>query len=470
MARRRPVERASRKWTPNQKPLYSAVDHGHPVLVRQTDFAPQTRGGSWGTFAESFIRFNEHALRELGITPNLVASHPEPTIQLSPSGRAGAVPLRSAQTGGVVAGLVVRPRFGWTGVGEVMSQTGWTASPKFLELPLVPGSARHVPPWVLAGPVLLRLQALLASMNPGYEIREEVRESPRGRVIWPRYINESLTRGVWQRLPCRFPDLTIDPLIRANVRWAVERVRLELTRIGAREPVVAALVLLALKLLDLLVEVRPIRPRTDQLERISLTRTLGDEAFKGGLQALGWVVDERGLGGGQEMDGLAWQLPLEMLWERYVEAKVRDDLCREGGELMLGRLGQTVFPLHWSTNTARSMTHLVPDIVVRKGRAIRVVDAKYKAHFAELDEQAWVKLTDEIRESHRADVHQVLAYASLYEADDVTATLVYPLRLGTWESLRERRRDRATAELFHGSRRVRLELCGLPFGGRFTSN
>jgi 5-methylcytosine-specific restriction endonuclease McrBC regulatory subunit McrC len=188
--------------------------------------------------------------------------------------------------------------------------------------------------------------------------------------------------------------------------------------------------------------------------------------FKRGLQALGWVADERGLGGGQEMDGLSWQLPLEILWERYVEAQVRGEVRREGGELMLGRLGQTVFPLQWSTNTARSMTHLVPDIVVRKGRAVRVVDAKYKAHFAELDEQAWVKLTDEVRESHRADVHQVLAYASLYEADDVTATLVYPLRRTTWEALREQRRDRATAELFHGSRRVRLELVGLPFGGR----
>jgi hypothetical protein len=466
MARHRPVVRPRRRWSPSQKPLYAAVDDGNPVVVKQADFAPQSRGGSWGTFSESFIRFNEHALRELDVAPNVVAAHPEPAIQLLPGGRAGAIPLRSAQTGTVVAGLVVKPRFGWAGVGQVMSQTGWAASPHFLELPLVPGSARQVPPWVLAGPVLLRLQALLASITPGYEIREEIRHSPRGSVIWPRYIAGSLAKGLWQRLPCRFPDLTKDPLIRANIRWALERVRLDLTKIGGREPVATTLVLLASKLLDQLTEVAPLRPRTEQLERIGLTRALGHMTFKRGLQALGWVADERGLGGGQEMDGLSWQLPLEILWERYVEAQVRGEVRREGGELMLGRLGQTVFPLQWSTNTARSMTHLVPDIVVRKGRAVRVVDAKYKAHFAELDEQAWVKLTDEVRESHRADVHQVLAYASLYEADDVTATLVYPLRRTTWEALREQRRDRATAELFHGSRRVRLELVGLPFGGR----
>jgi 5-methylcytosine-specific restriction endonuclease McrBC regulatory subunit McrC len=183
-----------------------------------------------------------------------------------------------------------------------------------------------------------------------------------------------------------------------------------------------------------------------------------------GLQALGWVADERGLGGGHEMDGLAWQLPLEQLWERYVESKIRDEVGREGGDIFLGRLGQTVFPLHWSSNTARSMTHLVPDIVVRRGRSVRIVDAKYKAHFADIDERMWMEISTDVREAHRADVHQVLAYASLYDAEEVTATLVYPLRFNTWEALRSRRRDAAFADLFHGSRRVRLELRGIPFG------
>ena len=224
---RRPtaVRKPARRWTPTQRPLYTAVDHGHPVQIRQTDFAPQSRSGGWGTFAESFIRFNEAQLRELDVAFDLVPSSPEPAIQLRPGGRAGAVPLRSAQTGAVVAGLVVKPRFGWTGVGSVMSETGWAASPTFLDVPLVPGSARQVPPWVLAGPVLCRLQALLATVTPGYAVRDETRSSPRGHVLWPRYVSESLSRGAWHRLPCRYPDLSIDPIIRGYVRWALERVR-----------------------------------------------------------------------------------------------------------------------------------------------------------------------------------------------------------------------------------------------------
>lgn len=460
---RRP-QRTPRPRAPAQKAVLTAVDHGHPLRVKQLDFAPASRTGSWGTFAESFLRFNERALHELDVTPRLVASQPEPTIELTPGARTGAVPLRSAQTGSIVAGLVVKPRFGWAGVGEVMSETGWAASPNFLDLPLVPGSARQVPPWVLAGPVLFRLRTLLESVAPGYAAREEVRRSPRGTVLWNRYTSESLVRGAWHKLPCRFPDLSVDPLIRSHVRWAVERVRGDLLRVGSTEPIAAALVRLASRLLEQLMDVLSAKPRSMQLDRLASSRTLMNAALRQGLQALGWVVDERGLGGGQEMDGLAWQLPLEDLWERYVEAKVRDEVAREGGEVTVGRLRQTVFPLHWSTNTVRSMTHLVPDIVVRRGRTLRVVDAKYKAHFAELDEHAWTRLTDDVRETHRADIHQILAYASLYDADEVTATLVYPLRLTTWEQLREHGRDRARAELFHGSRCVRLEMRGLPFG------
>jgi 5-methylcytosine-specific restriction endonuclease McrBC regulatory subunit McrC len=110
------------------------------------------------------------------------------------------------------------------------------------------------------------------------------------------------------------------------------------------------------------------------------------------------------------------------------------------------------------------MGHLVPDIVVTYGARVDVVDAKYKAHFAELDEHGWRAFTEDSREAHRADIHQILAYASLFDVPEVRAALVYPLREQTWRVLRDRGRDVSVAELFSGRRSVRLELRGLPFG------
>src|SRR5437899_68435 len=220
---------------PQSKRLYRAVDHGAPVPLRLTDFAPPSRTGGWGTFAESFLRLNERALAALDVSARISPGSLEPNVELVPGGRTGAIPLRSAQTGESAAGLLVQPRFGWSGVGNVMTETGWAAAPQFLDLPLVPGSARDVPPWVLAGPVRAGFAALLRSLGRGYVVRDETLQTPRGQIIWSRYLAESMVTGRWHRLPCRFPDLTQDPYLRRSIRWALERVRAELLAVGGRD-------------------------------------------------------------------------------------------------------------------------------------------------------------------------------------------------------------------------------------------
>lgn len=449
---------------PAPKRLFRATDHGRAVTVDPEHFAPAQRGGGWGPFAEGFLRMNESALTRLDVRPEIASSDAGVRLALIPGARAGAIPLRSAQTGQVAGGLLVEPRFQWSGVGRVLSATGWHAGPEFLGGPLVPGSGREVPPWVLAGPVLIRLAELLRCLRRGYCQAEEVLQRPRGHIVWSRYVTESLARGRWANLPCRFPDLSSDPRLRRMVRWGLERVRSDLTSVGGGDTIARALVAMADELLSHLGDVVPLAPQRGEIQRVAAGDRTIDIALQHGLEALGWVVDERGLGGGREMDGLAWTLPLEQLWESYVESVVRREVAMTGGQIRVGRKRETVFPLEWSDPSHRSMGHLVPDIVVFRGASVHVIDAKYKAHLAELDEHGWQRFTDDKREAHRADVHQALAYAALYAADEVCTTLVYPLRRNTFESLRARGRDTSVAQLFHGARSVRLELRGLPFG------
>ncbi|MBI4333862.1 MAG: hypothetical protein HY673_21580 [Chloroflexi bacterium] len=454
---------------PDGKRLLVATDHGSPVTVPADSFASTERSGGWGSYAEVFSRFNSAALRALDVQLEVASNANGMVVKLVPGERAGATPLRSGLTGQVTGGLVVKPRFGWAGVGQILHETGWHAAPEFLDLPMVPGSARQVPPWVLAGPVLARLQSLLRSISPGYRQAEEVLLKPRGRIIWTRYLGHSLVRGAWHHLPCRFPDLATDPLLRRHIRWALERLHRDLLGAGGSDPVALSLAALAIRLIQSLADVTPLMPRREELDqRVTGSRILG-EALRRGIEAIAWIVDERGLGGGNERDGLAWVLPLDKLWENYVESVYRQEAANTGGEVRVGRLGETVFPLNWSDSTHRTLGHLVPDLVVRGGRSVNVVDAKYKSHLAEMDDAGWQRFKEEARDAHRADLHQILAYASLYEAKQVTATLVYPLRDSTYSVLRERHHERSFAELLHGGRRVRLELRGLPFGVRHGS-
>jgi 5-methylcytosine-specific restriction endonuclease McrBC regulatory subunit McrC len=357
----------------------------------------------------------------------------------------------------------VRPRFGWSGVGSILSETGWHSAPNILSMPLVPGSGREVPPWVLAGPVIARLRALLEQLKRGFDFKEDTRQAPRGTIQWARYVRTSLPSGRWHHVPCRYPDLSTDPLLRGAIRWTLERVLEELGVVGGDDRVALGLRHEAVRLLDRLRDVARVYPRPAMIARMSGGDPLVAETVRSGLEAIGWVRDERGLGGGRQMDGLAWALPLDQLWEDHVAAKVRERVRQEGGVLRLGRRGETVTPLHWSDSSHGSLGHLVPDIVVRRRDSVWIVDAKYKAHFAEIDESGWRQMADEIRERHRADVHQILGYTALFDAPEIVATLAYPLRRDTWEGLVSRGSERIVADVYNSGRHVRLELWGMPF-------
>jgi hypothetical protein len=437
--------------------LYRAVDNG-PGLALNAEAFGGIGEETWGRTYESFLRLNESALTALGATARFDRTPRGPALTLHPGGDAGAIPLRSATTGQVVGGFIVKPRFGWTGVGSILRGTGWGSAPDVLPMPLVPGSGREVPPWVLAGPVIARLQEMLDRIKRGFDLRENTLRSPRGTIRWPQYTRESLPRGRWHHVPCRFPDLSTDPLLRGAIRWTLERVFLELTIAGGQDRVAIELGNSARMLLDRLTDVASVYPRPELFTRISTGGPLLEHAVRHGLDAIGWVRDER------EMDGLAWALPLERLWEDHVSAQVAADVRLRGGVLRTGRRGETVTPLRWSTRSHHSLGHLAPDAVVVRGKSVWIVDAKYKSHFAEIDEHGWRQMPDEIRDRHRADLHQVLAYSALFDAPEITATLAYPLRLDTWQHLHRRGLDRVTANLYEGARHVKVELWGLPFG------
>src|SRR6185503_14449324 len=292
----------------------------------------------------------------------------------------------------------------------------------------------------LAGPAVARIAELLRNSTRGYREREEVLSNPRGRILWSNYVSNQLPRGSWHQLPCRFPDLTADLKLRRYAKWTLGRIRRDLVEVAGRDPLGMMIASIVTRLLDDLRDVHPLIPRVDELRRALASNQLLTEPIRHGVEAMAWIVEERGLGGGREMDGLAWRLSLNELWEHHVEAVVRAEAALVGAEVRSGRLGQTTFPLVWGASALRSMTKLVPDIVVRRGTAITIVDAKYKAHFAEIDESGWRALADDVHEAHRADVHQALAYAALFDANEITTRLVYPLRIATWRALVTRNR------------------------------
>jgi hypothetical protein len=450
---------------PCSQPLLHGVDSGAPIFVNPTPFIIESREQGWGSYLDGFLERNRVAFDALCLEPRIVAGRGGVRLELSPGLRAGAVPLRSAVTGKVAGGIVISPRFGWPGVGRVLSATGWGSAPELIDLPLVPGSGREIPPWVLAGPVLQRLSDLLSHLRPGYRECCEVRTHPRGQIQWTAYLNHSFPKGRWHHLPSKFSELGTDSRLREAIRWTLERLYGDLSACGGNDATGRSLVRTLVLLLEQVMDVQPRRPTRAELEHSFSNGTLQSGALREGVRAMGWIVDERGLGGGRSSDGLAWTLPLEQLWERYVERIVRDEAARSGGRVRVGHAGETTVPLAWNTRSHRALGHLVPDFVIYRADSVEIVDAKYKSHFADLDESHWMDFTEKAKDSFRSDLHQVLAYAAvLGDRQIVTSTLLYPVRRELFNDLVIRRQDKVTAHISVGTRSLQLSMRAIPFG------
>lgn len=450
---------------PESRTLLHGMDCGSPIVVAPAPYIAAAREPGWGAYLDGFLARNREALRALSLEPRIVSGRDGIRLELQPGLRAGAIPLRSAVTGQVAGGVVVNPRFGWPGVGQVLSATGWGSGPEFLSLPLVPGSGREVPPWVLAGPVLRRLKELLANLRPGYVERNEVRSHPRGQIQWQTYLTRQLPSGRWHHLPCRFSEIDTDSRLRQAVRWTLERLNYDLGAVGGGDQIALSLIGQIVLLLEQVLDVPARRPLRGELERDMGGGSMTSLALLEGLRAMSWIVDERGLGGGRTSDGLAWTLPLEQLWERYVESLLREEAGRTGGQVRVGRSGETVVPLAWDNRSHRALGHLVPDFVVHRPDGIEIVDAKYKSHFADLDANRWSALAEETQASMRADLHQVLAYAATAgSSDKIRATLIYPVRRNLYDDLKQCDRAETKALIPVGSRQITLSIKAVPFG------
>ena len=159
-------------------------------------------------------------------------------------------------------------------------------------------------------------------------------------------------------------------------------------------------------------------------------------------------------------------MSMEQFFEAWVETLMSHVVRRVGGELRSGRERQTVVPLNWDPPYLGSQKSLVPDLVIEREDTTIIIDAKYKEHWEEMQERRWTDLEEELRERHRADLLQVLAYSTVARKPKVLVCLAYPCNEERWVSLRARNLLIHRASLPVTERRVELALVAFPLSTR----
>ena len=411
--------------------------------------------------AEQFIKQNRALMSLLDVRVERDYDGSDVRLLIQAGAAVGAIPLVSPITARHDFGLVVQPRFPWAGIGPMLAEMGWRVSPTALHLPLLRRSERRVPIWVLSFMILTRLKALLDSLDRRFEVTTETRRTPRGTVRWAEYVTKSLPTASFLSIPCTFPDLRDDRLLKGAIRHAVERQLRALETQKEHGAFIHRLIEFGQQLLHRVQTVPAYVPSATMLGSW-LQRPLRAEHFINGLQAIEWTIEERGLAGVSDLEGIPWTMPMDKFFEAWVETVLRLVARRTGGQMKVGRKHETTHPINWKPSYLGSQKSLAPDIWLEWDSTTLIVDAKYKRHWEELQQHSWWRVAEELREQHRSDLLQVLAYANLARTSNVIVCLAYPCSAENWTSLQERGRLIHRAELAVASRAVHIWLTAVP--------
>ncbi len=422
---------------------------------------PQTVAARAARRAEQFVVQNRSLMAMLDVRIDRDYDGSDLHLLIQAGSAVGAIPLISPTTARPDYGLVVQPRFPWAGIGPMLAEMGWRVSPTPLRLPLLRRSERGVPVWVLSFMILARLKVLLDSLDRRFELAKETRQAPRGAVNWAEYATRSLRHAKFLSIPCTFPDLRDDRLLKGAIRHTVERQLRALETQKEHGAFVHRLIEFGQQLLRLVQTVPAYVPSSATLAGW-LQRPMRREPLAAGLQAIEWTIDERGLAGLSDLEGIPWTMPMDQFFEAWIETLFQVVAQRTGGHMRVGRKRETVHAVNWEPPYLGSQKSLVPDIWLEWEAATLIVDAKYKRHWEELQQRPWANVEEELREQHRNDLHQVLAYANLARTPRVIACLVFPCSHQNWISLRERGRLVHRAELNAGTRAIHVWLTAVP--------
>lgn len=477
---RRRYRRTLRGNAGTRSPLLR-VEPSHDICLELQDHAAVTKSAAdlfavrgavdpasqAARLADQFITQNRAFLDLIQVTVRRDYDGKDVLLVIESGSAVGALPLLSPLSARLDFGIVVQPRFPWPGIGPMLAEMGWLVSPSPLRLPLLRRSERRVPPWVLSFMVLARLKALLERLERRFEMVREARRAPKGSVNWADYCTREMSRGKFLSVPCTFPDLRDDRQLKGAIRFTLERQLRSLETQREQGSFVHRLISFAESLLLRVQAVASRRPGAQEIETW-MRRPLRNDVFTEGLQAIDWTVEERGLAGLSELEGIPWTMPMDQFFEAWVETVMRFVAVRTGGSLRVARRRETVSPLSWEPPYVGSQRSLVPDLLLELDGITVVVDAKYKRHWEELQERSWQEQDERVRDQHRQDLLQVLAYANLATSTSVICCLVYPCSVATWESLRQRQRLFHQAELPIRGRRIQVWLTAVPMSAAIS--
>lgn len=359
---------------------------------------------------QKLIDYNSEVFCFLGVTPHVIGSDQRSSIAFRTSQFIGAIPLRSPETGKQIGDFIVTPKYSgrdrYEEYIEILNLLGSEISPETTNsLPLSSGRNFRPPMYLEAIKFILTLEELIKRPWRKFDKIEKNTSEPKGQINWNKYIQTEYKAENKLCFPVSKNILSEFHAEYSQIRYVFDLCKVEL--LSANTP-------LKIKL--------NIKNKLDYLgeklyEHLPLKTNLLQIRFSDSPAVRYCKIQANRILDFNFTDSTAWRVDFADVFEKFVQSVFKEVAKESGSRLSVNHKldGYSLRQYAWE------LSHLEPDAILQKGMATVFIDAKYKSHLYNKYGSSEI-----LKEEHRRDLHQLLAYTSFSKTKTKFGLLCYP--------------------------------------------
>jgi len=362
-------------------------------------------------YLQKFNDYNKDFFDFLQVSPKIEGSGKEVSLSFKSGRFIGAIPLRSPDTGKQIGDFVVKPRYTsaedqFSGYIEIVTQLEAEIVPEFkYSIPLLSQNTMKPPLYLEAIKFVNLLEKAVKIKWNKFQTVKRIYKYPKPQVNWKDYVEKEFDPTERLLFPCHASILS---------KFHSEFFELKYVYSIAKREIISFNTPLNIKhqYRDLLTHLDNTLYEFPEKSIKELKIHFSDPVIIKNLKFQGNKILKRNF---EEIT--AWRIDFSLLFEKYVQF-VFNQVSLEIGAIQLNnyKIKRTSY-----INPPWSLNYLEPDIILIKSNMDIVVDVKYKSHLFNLQ-----STTEDLKEEHRKDLHQLLAYTAFTKNKNKIAILCYP--------------------------------------------
>lgn len=364
-----------------------------------------------GQYLQKFVSYNSNYFDFLGVQPVVVGTDKNTSLVFRSSAYIGTIPLRSSDTGKQIGDFVVMPRFSgnnrFEDYIEILNLLGGEISPQVVDsLPLASGGNFRPPLYLEAIKFISSLECLIKAPWRKFDNAERFSSQPLGQVNWDKYINNEFKIEERQRYSVRKNILCEFHREYSQIRYVFDICNKELLSQNTPQRVKNSVKSRLAFIEEKLYFHKPVT--TNEIHIKSSDTLVIKNCKKQANKILGFNF----------IDSTAWRVDFSDVFEKFVQYIFKEVEKDIGGALFSN------YKIYLSNKYARfpwMLKHVEPDAVYCKNEISIFIDAKYKSNLYNRSSSSI-----SLKEEHRRDLHQIMAYSSFSNTSFKYGVLCYP--------------------------------------------